>query len=133
LAKISAGLTTRLSGCDSFQPLQHRRFGLHADHTVQLSPFVEEQQGRIALDAEARRRGWIPLYIEFRHAHPARQLRASSSITGTTIRQGPHQGTLISSSTRSGEASTSDANVPSVTVTGLLLTGRAVLHRLHTG
>lgn len=39
----------------------------------------------------------------------------------------------MSSSTGSGERSTSAANVPSVTFTGLLETGSGVLHRPQTG
>jgi hypothetical protein len=58
---------------------------------------------------------------------------ASSSITGASIRHGPHHAAHMSSSTGSGERSTSAENVASVTVTGLLETSRGVLHRPHTG
>lgn len=57
---------------------------------------------------------------------------ATSSMTGATIRHGPHQGAHKSSSTGSGERSTSAKNVASVTVTGLLSASRGVLQRPHT-
>ena len=58
---------------------------------------------------------------------------ASSSITGATMRQGPHHGAHISSSTGTGERSTSATKVASVTVTGFVSNGRGVLHRPQTG
>src|SRR5262245_21572682 len=42
----------RESGCDSFQPLQHYRFGLYADDAVQFSASFKQQQGRNALDTK---------------------------------------------------------------------------------
>src|ERR1700730_9441272 len=54
-------------------------------------------------------------------------------MTGATMRHGPHQGAHMSSSTGSGERSTAEENVASVTVSGALLRERGVLQRPHTG
>src|SRR5262249_33405620 len=58
---------------------------------------------------------------------------ASSSITGSIIRHGPHHGAHMSSSTGRGERSTSASNVSAVAVDGLPPAGRGVLHRPQTG
>src|SRR5258705_178275 len=64
---------------------------------------------------------------------------ASSSITGAIIRHGPHHGAHASISTGSGEASTSEAKVASVTTIGApppegaAASGSGALHRPQTG
>src|SRR5579872_6637894 len=58
---------------------------------------------------------------------------ASCSITGATMRQGPHQGAHMSRRTGIVELSTADAKVASVITAGLSLTGKGFLHCPHTG
>jgi hypothetical protein len=58
---------------------------------------------------------------------------ASSSMTGAIILHGWHHAAHASSSTGSPERSTSAENDASVTVIGVVLTGRGALHRPQMG
>src|SRR5262249_46362519 len=58
---------------------------------------------------------------------------ASSAITGAIIRHGPHHGAQASTSTGSGERSTSEAKVASLTVSGSAAMCSGALHRPHRG
>src|SRR5882724_8641230 len=54
-------------------------------------------------------------------------------MVGASMRQGPHQGAHMSTSTGTGERSTSVANVASVTSTGPAWPSSGLLQRPHTG
>ena len=63
------GLAPVLDAYYLLKPPHDSRFGLRTDNTVDLSTFVEYEQSRDALNAEASRRGRILIDIELADAH----------------------------------------------------------------